>query len=340
MNLTPKTIDRRTVSHDSNEVVVYFDLPAGGRVYNMDMDWRIIGEPNVHWKALTGYGIQGWVMPVPDATHSHDYDELYDNWIPADVWLEDNGYSMAQELMVVEDDNYSEEDEDLGPTTNDDSSMYHDKSQVEFATMDWMQFFPDVLPASPAQIFKRERIFSAGMSNTFTEAGGQYQPIGHFRTKLFNGKRGFTVNKPSVVMFSFSSPEWNINVHTTKPKTLEDIGWLRYQYITDTLDQALMHWMGDDGNDPDDRRHDAPDGSASGDDDNDVSGVDTGTYTVQDNTFIFDAAAAFLLKFFNRGVVADVDQGDHFSQIDWEVCAITRWGITVPGRHVISNITT
>lgn len=272
---------RRFTQHDieagSDQVIHGFPLPAGGRLNNVFMEEHIIGPEGQSILGALAYGVTGFVVPVPDPDDGSNYDTLWDNLIPKDVAAASGAFDLDTEAL---------------DTT----------SEVEFGLPDLSGLF-EVASLAPHEIFRRRKFLSLATSSigyTTVDAGADlFTPTDYFRSKV---AKGVSVRSPSVVLFGFSSPAFDVS--QASPETIPtEPQWILLQYMEQALEQMFIDLIGL---------------------------TETGAESP------YEESTAFIADLLEAAIMED--NSGAFTAVTWRVFSNATYDISVPGRVTLGTI--
>ena len=202
-----------------DQVLVGYPLPEGGRCNRIWLDCHVIGT-SIPWDHAAVYGLAGFQVQLIDPDSSNNYEALWDAYVTKDTGLSGGAGGGIFDMN----------------TGTGDGSPYLEIGEKN--------------PAKLAQIgmgevpfFEREKMitFASNPRGFQAEAPDSWIPTDHFNTEM----RGLPeVDKPSLVLFGFSSPSLNATTTTVRANTYSTGKWLIYKYLETALMDAWKYYAG------------------------------------------------------------------------------------------------
>lgn len=220
LTLVGRKLSHTLVAIDTDRVIAAFPLPQGGRLNQVNLDCRIIGDDLtggvVNIEEVTMYGIDGYVIPNIDPDSVITYELAWDRFVPKD----------AAGGAVI----------DLDTTATDTDPTF------EVGKVDISGIF-NMTSLAPKQIFRRRRMISfADIGPTIGgQAANTWVPAEAFQTVV---KQKVSVNQPSYILFGFSSPALDLTSATPWVPPAGEWEWAILQYMEKFLEDAFISAIG------------------------------------------------------------------------------------------------
>lgn len=202
----------------SDQVMVGYPIPPGGKLNNVWADVHIISAEQIPFQSAGMYGISAFAMQVPDPETGISFDTLWDNFVPKDVAESSGAFDL---------------DTDAADAT----------AEFEMGEPDISAIF-DIIANTPMELFRRRRMLSAARGSINYEAvsaGADVITLGEaFSLRI---RKNMRASAPSVALIGFSSPA--LDVTTTNGETTPtENQWAWLTYLEMGLEQAFIHLMG------------------------------------------------------------------------------------------------
>lgn len=212
-----KTHTQRSTALNTDEVIGYAAIPAGGAFMGATLQGSAMGAESSSTLGAMIYGLSGYVVPITDPDTLDDPDDVWDLMVPKD-------------LAILEDN----VDFDFLTTP----SVTPDLTPGEF-------HIGDIISAGqgPVKLFRTERVVTFASSPTGFIAG---TPDAYFPTDLFSirVKQKVRVTTPSVVLFALSSPTPGVpsvftgNISQWAPGGNDE--WYNLRFLGDAIERGSI----------------------------------------------------------------------------------------------------
>lgn len=211
MQVISRQISSREIDANTDQVIAYCPLPTGAKLNNV---WL---ESAITTGVLTGmingyfYGVSGFVVNIDDPDGDYDWDQIWDGSVRKDVTLDVFGAAA-----------------DIDTPANTEPEF-----DVGLVDLDSIM---GIGAEDDTQIFQRRKMVSWAGNPIGGNGATSYVPTDYFKTHIKGGPR---VNRPSGVMFGFSSPE--MAETTAAYKIPLEKEWLVLQFI-DMFLEDMFKW--------------------------------------------------------------------------------------------------
>ena len=215
MQVIGRRMSQRVIGAGTDQVIVGFPLPAGGRLNSVHLDVRVVGPEDTPVLNVGFYGFSGFVVPIldPDQVLSHNL--IWDQQIPKDVEISAGAFDL-----------------DTGATDT--------TPEFEIGTPD-LSAVVKLASNAPHEIFRRRKMVSCHSSPTFIAGTPDtYLPIDSFLTDV---RPRVQVETPSMVLFGLSAPD-TLSTTNTAENTPAETEWVLLQYLEVALEQMIMSLIG------------------------------------------------------------------------------------------------